>query len=160
MTDQERLAKELFADMKAEYDALMAAKAAKAKLKAEVKLKSEVIKLVPKPDAPLHKAIKENSKTESWLEGEIRRLEQAQREFEEEQDRLARDPARSNHHNTAYRRSLREASPGHARYYAAGEALTATREARLAQRRYASFTVNRNDSDADLHISPEDQIWR
>lgn len=105
--------------------------------------------------AIIQDAIRANDAAEDWLEAERRRL----REFEEEQERLALDPARSNHLNSAYRRASAQVPQGHARYYDLGEALQATRQARALQSRYVSSTIGPQDSDTNLHYSPEQMIW-
>jgi hypothetical protein len=145
MTDQERLAKELAAEMIAEYAEIMAAKA-------KAKPQSTVVKLVhSKPDTPLEDAIAANRKAETWLEGERRRLEQAEREFSEEQIRLSNDGAANRHYNAAYRRGLDQTPVGHANYYRAGEATRqAVHDARMALSRYVSCNIGRGDSDYDL----------
>jgi hypothetical protein len=155
MTEQDRLAKELFAEMKAEYDALMVAKA-------KAKPPAEVVKLVVnKPDTPLENAIAANRKAATWLEQEARRLEQAAREFDEEQIRLSNDGAANRHYNAAYRRGQEQVPVGHSNYYRAGEVTRqAVHDARMALSRYVSCNVGRNDSDYDLHLSIEDQIWK
>jgi hypothetical protein len=111
MTEQDRLAKELFDEMKAEYDALMAAKR-------KPKPPAEVVKLVVNnPDTPIEDAIEATHKAETFIEQQIRLRKQRQDEEkrrrdeeDEEQIRLSNDPARNNHYNSSLRRA-REAAP-------------------------------------------------
>jgi hypothetical protein len=111
-------------------------------------------KLIPKPtlreraekrfnparrptEAVLQDAIRANDAVEerfvTWAEQERQRLAEAQRQFDEDQNRLANDPARSQHMDAAYRRALRADQLAHGSYYRnVGDFIQSIRDAEAA----------------------------